>query len=148
MSGSTKTPITKYYEALLHLYPFPIPFPKAGTADFRASFRSFMQSSEETKDQIELLMSSRNEMVRILSANVPAQSKLSLVEAYLTELYTLYESLTIALSNNQNIIMDKELVFEWTVYLGTREAFQSNNILFEIITVTHLKVRYIFLFLD
>jgi hypothetical protein len=136
----------QFFVGFLQIYPFHHPFPKAAAqfADFRSSFRTYMATSNDTKMLIDNLMSARLAFLQVSvpGSLVPPQGQITAVEQYLTLLYTLHKSLLAAVTAEQAIVCDKDLFFEWSMYLSDKaehKEFRSGSLLFEIIMMTQLK---------
>lgn len=141
LSAPSKTPLTKFYEGLVYLYPFSVPTPRIASADYKSSFKSYMKSSEDTKMFIEGLDESRQSMLNLIASGGHLNEQIALLDIYLGEASSLYESLIVAMANKQVINCDKEMAFEWNLYLNNRPPFRSPSLIFEIIMLTHMKVR-------
>jgi hypothetical protein len=128
-----------FYRGLSNFWNYSLPVIR-GTADFRGAFKSYMTTNDSTLALVENLTASRQNLSQTVSSNAPIEMKLKATEEYLPLIYLLYESV---LAQGSGLRADKELIFEWKLYLnaGTVPAFRSNDIVFEIIMVLHLKVR-------
>jgi hypothetical protein len=134
----------KFYGSLSHFFTFSLPLPR-GNPDFQGAFKSFLGQSESTAKLIASLSKGRIELGNILQNHSTSfENKLLFVDNYLPLVYQLYESL---LANGQPVKSDKELVFEWKLYLapGNQPNFRSSDLQFEMMMLLHLKVIYGFL---
>jgi hypothetical protein len=129
----------KFYGSLSHFFTFPLPLPR-GNPDFHGAFKSYLGQSETTANLVASLSKARIDLGNILqNYNISFENKILFVDAYLPLVYQLYESL---LANGQPVKSDKELVFEWKLYLspGNQPNFRSADLQFEMMMLLHLKV--------
>lgn len=140
-AAATKTPYTKFLEGLVYTYPFPMPQPRPSTSDYKAAFKTYSKTSADTLQMMEDLTNHRIQMLTVVSTNGPLTEQISTLELYLQDVHNLHESLMVALDAKQNVACDREIGFEWTLYLNSRPPFRSSSLVFEMIMLYHLKVR-------
>jgi hypothetical protein len=134
--------MNRFFAGALTLFPFPLPQCRE-SADFAGAFKTFCATNESTKQLVDRLTHARREMTRILADNIRYEEKLAAAENYLPLLFTLQESWTQRLNTPQlpPIKLDRELTFEWRLYVNGRpEMFKTNEFVFEIIMTYHFKV--------
>jgi hypothetical protein len=129
-----------FYQSLANFWMFSLPTSR-GTADYRGAFKTYLSTSEATSALIEGLMKGRMDLSQLLITNSHNEARIKAVDDYLPLVYQLYESI---LAHGGGLHADKELIFEWKLYLGGNNApsFRSNDIIFEIIMLLHLKVIF------
>lgn len=149
LSSSTtaahKTPYTKFLEGLVYLYSFPMPQPRPGTSDYLAAFKTYSKTNPDTLQLMEDLMNHRIRMLTVVSSNGPLPEQIQTLEMYLQSVHNLHESLMVALDAKQNVACDRDIAFEWTMYLNSRAPFRSSSLVLEMIMLYHMKVRILFL---
>lgn len=130
--------VNEFYIGCLNF--FPIPLPKANPLpkneiNFSNIFKKYCHL-ELTSKFFESLTESRKLFIRSFEDhNTSYQSRLSLVQSYLNNILILWASI----KEKGQVEPDKELLFEWRLYInGQGEYYKSNEILFEIIFVYHL----------
>ncbi len=80
------------------------------------------------------------QMLSVVSTNGPLTEQISTLELYLQDVHNLHESLMVALDAKQNVACDREIGFEWALYLDSRPPFRSSSLVFEMIMLYHMKV--------
>lgn len=138
-SASTKTPYTKFLEGLVYTYTFPIPQARHYTSDYLAAFKTYSKTNPDTLQLMEDLTNHRIKFLTETSSNGPIPEQLAALELYLQAVHSLHESLTIALDARQNVACDRDIAFEWTLYLNNRTPFRSSSLVFEMIMLYHVK---------
>ena len=134
--------LNRFFGGALNLFPFPMVQCRE-SVDYAASFKTYIATSDETKSFIDRLILARREIIRCSADNIRYEDKLAAVENYLPLLFTLQESWTTRLMSSQlpPIKLDRDLIFEWRLYINGRpELFKSNEFAFEIIMAYHFKV--------
>jgi hypothetical protein len=135
----TKTPYTKFLEGLISTYSFPMPQPRPFSSDYLAAFKTYSKTNPVTLQLMEDLTNSRIRMLAAVSSNGDLAEQLIVVEQYLSFVHSLHESLMVALDAKQNVSCDRDIAFEWTLYLNSRPPFRSSSLVLEMIMLYHMK---------